>query len=153
MNIYLQYIVAIGVIGLSVGNFITSFGKGARGSTGEMIDFYKKESENYKDMMGKKEAAHGVEMKEMTEKFSGQVNDLTRQVGELQGQYNAEKKQREQYELILKDKNPETEAFMKLVIKSCDDQGKVNKEVVESLTKMSEVLKEVYTMVKSEHDR
>lgn len=146
MNIYLQIVIAICAVSASTGIAFAQFRKGTRTESGDIIKFYKEQSDNYKDMMEKKEAAHNIEVKEITQTFTEKVNALTREVGELRGQYNAEKKQREQYEEILKDKNPETEQFMKLMIKAVDDQSKINKEVVS-------LLGEIHTMSKAEHDR
>lgn len=153
MNTYLQYIIAFGVLGLSAGNFFTGFGKGSRGGSGELIEFYKKEAADYKDMSAKKDIKHAEEIKAITADFNGKYHDLTQKFGELQGQYNAEKGMRERAEEILKDKNPETKAFMELVIKSCEDQGKVNEAVTKAMTKMGEILGEIHTMAKAEHDR
>ncbi len=135
MNIYFQIIIAIGVLGLSAGNFFANFRKGNRTESGEIIDFYKKQTSEYKEIL------------ESTRKdYIAKHEDLLAQVGVLRGELNTERKLREQYEAILKDKNPETEAFMKLMIKAVDDQSKVNIEV-------AGILKEIHKFAKEEHDR
>lgn len=139
MNIYIQYILAFGVLGLAAGNFFGSFGKGNRQGSTDVINFYKAEAANYKDMSDKKDTRHSLELKELTQEFNQKVHELTEKFGILQGQYNAEKAQREQYEAILKDRNPETEKFMAFMV---DTQ----KEVVI-------ILKEIHAMAKAEHDR
>lgn len=146
MNIYVQYILAAGGLGTAFGIAFAYFFRGKRTESGEIISFYKEQAENYKTMMHTKEEAHAVKMEEVTKYFTEKVNELTKELGVLQGQYTAEKNQREQYELILKDKNPETEAFMKMVTQACNDQSIINKEVVS-------ILKDIHTMQKAEHDR
>ncbi len=135
MSPYLQTIIAIGVVAMSAGTFVAQFRKGNRSESGEIIEFYKKQAADYKDIL------------ETTRKeYIAKHEDLLAQVGVLRGELNTERKLREQYELILKDKNPETEAFMKLLIKAVEDQNKVNKEVVT-------ILKEIHIMATQEHDR
>ncbi len=132
---YLEYILTGAAIGTALGVAFASFRKGNRSESGEIIEFYKKQAADYKDIL------------ETTRKeYVAKHEDLLAQVGILRGELNTEKKLREQYEAILKDKNPETEAFMKLLIKAVEDQNKVNKEVVT-------ILKEIHTYAKTEHDR
>jgi hypothetical protein len=135
MNIYLQIIIGICAVAFTGGTAFAQFKKGDRTGSGELIDFYKKEAEGYKDMMTKKEEGYIIKM-----------NELIREVGELRGQFTAMKEQKEAYEAILKDRNPEMEIFMKLMANAVKDQGDVNKEVVS-------ILKDIHTMAKAEHER
>ncbi len=135
MNPYIQYILTGSAVGTSIGIAFAYFKRGNRSESGEIIEFYKKQAADYKDIL------------ETTRKeYIAKHEELLSQVGVLRGELNTEKKLREQYEAILKDKNPETEAFMKLMIQAVKDQSEVNKEVVS-------VLKEIHTYAKAEHDR
>ncbi len=135
MNTYLQYLLTGASLGTAFGVAFAYFKRGSRNETGEIVDFYKKQATDYKEMLE-------VTRKEYTQKHE----DLLAQVGALRGELNTEKRLREQYEAILKDKNPETEAFMKLMVQSVKDQSEVNKEIVG-------VLKEIHAMSKAEHER
>lgn len=132
---YSDYILTGVSIGTAFGVAFAYFKKGNRGESGEIIEFYKQQATEYKNILE-------VTRKEYVQKHE----ELLAQVGILRGELNTEKKLREQYEEILKDKNPETEKFMKLVIKSVEDQSFVNKEVVN-------ILKDIHAMSKAEHDR
>lgn len=131
----LQTIIAVGVVGLSIGTFFAQFSRGKRSESGEIIDFYKKQAEEYKTIL-----------QTTRDEYTKKHEDLVKQVGELRGELNAERKLREQAESILKDRNPETQEFMKLLTNAVKDQSAVNKEVVG-------VLKEIHTMAKEEHER
>lgn len=135
MSEYFQYILAGIPIGTSFGVAYAYFKKGKRGEEGDIVKFYKDRMEDYKLIAE-------TTRKEYTEKHE----ELLRKFGVLQGEFNTEKSLRIQYETILKDKNPETETFMKLLTNAVVDQQKVNKEVVQ-------ILGEIHTMAKMEHDR
>lgn len=119
MNIYLQIVLGICAIASSAGIAFAQFRKGARVESSDLITFYKKEADGYKDMMEK-----------TRNEYTTKHEALLKEVGELRGQLISEKKQKELYEAILKDRNPETEQFMKLMVQSVTDQGVVNKEIV-----------------------
>lgn len=139
MNIYLQYI-TIGVsLGTALGVAAAFFWKNKNSSSGEALSLLQKENEIFRDQLHKKEEAHLREVKEIREEFTKQVSDLTEKFGIMQGKYEKEKEEREKFEAIAKDKNPETQEFMKFMI---DTQ----KEVVN-------ILKEIHTYAKVEHDR
>lgn len=135
MNIYLQYIITGAAVAGLLGVAFAQFRKGNRNESGEIIEFYKKQAESYKEMME-------TTRKEYTDKHEL----LVKEVGQLRGELSAEKKLREQAELILKDKNPETQAFMTLVTNAVNDQGKINKQVVE-------ILQEIHEYAQEEHER
>lgn len=132
---YISYILMAGALGTAFGVAFAYFKKGSRGESSEIIEFYKKQASDYKEMLE-------VSRKEYTQKHE----QLLSEIGVIRGELNTEKKLREQYEAILKDKNPETEQFMKLMIKAVHDQNEVNIEIVN-------ILKEIHTMSKAEHDR
>lgn len=146
MDIYLQIIIGVCAVAFTAGTAYSQFKKGDRSGSTEIINFYKGQASDYKDMVAKKDEAHSAEVKTITADFNDKIINLTKDLAALRSQYIAEKAQREQYEAILKDKNPETEQFMKLMIKSVEDQGKINKEVVS-------LLSEIYKMSKDEHER
>lgn len=137
--------IAVG-LGTAFGIAYAYFNKNKTSSSVEVISLLQKEVEVYRDQLKTKEEKHASEIKEIRTEFTKQVTDLTERVGRLQGQYDAEKAQKEEYELILKDKNPKMEKFMELMIKAVSDQGSVNKEVVS-------ILKDIHTMAMEEHDR
>lgn len=135
MEKYTSIILLGATLGATFGVAFAYFRKGNRSESGEIIEFYKKQAGDYKEML---EATR----KEYTEKHEA----LIKEVGVIKGELNTERQLRQQYEAILKDKNPETEAFMKLMVQAVKDQGEVNKEVVS-------VLKDLHTMAKAEAER
>ncbi len=76
-------------------------------SSKDLIDFWRDQAEGYKVMLAEKETS-----------WNTKFETLTREIGVLQGQLNATETQRAQFEAILKDRNPETEQFMKDVAES-----------------------------------
>ena len=135
MNIYLQFIITGCAIAGFIGIAFAQFSRSKRSESGEIIEFYKQQATEYKSIL------------EVTRKeYIAKHEELLSQVGVLRGELNTEKKLREQYEAILKDKNPETEQFMKLMVSATHDQGEINKEVVG-------ILKEIHAMSKAEHGR
>ncbi len=135
MNITVQNIITwislTGFVGLAIAQIRTK----TRSESGDIVKFYKDRMEDYKVIAE-------TTRKEYTDKHE----ELLRKFGVLQGEFNTEKALRLQYETILKDKNPETETFMKLVTQAVTDQQEVNKEVVK-------ILAEIHTMAKAEHER
>jgi hypothetical protein len=145
-NSLLQNIETIGIIIAALGYFASTFFKSKTTGSGELIDFYKKEAEGYRDMMAKKEEVHTQKISDLTKDFTKKISDLSTEVGELRGQLVGEKKQNERLEQIFQNRNPEMEQFMKLMVNAVTDQGVVNKEVVT-------ILRDIHTMTKAEHDR
>lgn len=135
MDPYIQYILTGGALGTAFGVAFAYYKKSNRSESGEIVEFYKKQATDYKEMLE-------VTRKEYTEKHEA----LIKEVGTIRGELNTERQLRQQYEAILKDKNPETEAFMKLMVQAVKDQAGVNKEVVE-------ILKEIHGMSKAEQKR
>ncbi len=135
MELNLQTIITglslMGMAGMGVAQFKSK----SRGESGDIVKFYKDRMEDYKLIA------------ETTRKeYADKYEDMLRKFGILEGQFNTEKALREQYESILKDKNPETQNFMTLVTTAITDQQNVNKEVVQ-------ILKEIHAMAVVEHDR
>lgn len=101
-------------------------------SSNEQIkQFYKEQNEDYKQII-----------KEQNLKIEG----LTKEVGEIQGQLRAEKRQNDELKLIFQNRNPEMEEFMKFMVQATKDQAGTQKEMVR-------ILGEIHTMSKAEHDR
>lgn len=76
------------------------------------------------------------DLKTINQALSDKIEVLTREVGEIRGQLNAERKQKEEYYAILQNRDPETKKFMEYVIEACNTQAQVNKEVLEVLNKL-----------------
>ncbi len=142
MDKYLQWILIAGSLATSIGIAVANFMRGNRGESGEIIEFYKKQASEYKIIL---ESTR----KEYTEKHEG----LIKEVGTIRGELNTERQLRQQYEAILKDKNPETTAFMQLMVQSTKDQAESHKAIVKGLTAISEVMNDIHTMAKAEHER
>lgn len=120
-----------GMLGMGIAQFWSK----SRGESGDIVKFYKDRMEDYKVIAE-------TTRKEYTEKYE----ELLKKFGTLEGQFNTEKALREQYEAIIKDRNPETTSFMKFVTQALTDQGVVNKEVVN-------ILKEIHSMASDEAKR
>ncbi len=128
MNIYLQIFLSVCGVATLLGVGYAQFKKGDRGESGDIAKFYRERMDDYKLIAE-------TTRKEYSEKYE----ELLKKFGILEGQFNTEKALRQQYESILKDKNPETEQFMKFMVAT-------QKEVVD-------ILKEIHTYAKAEHDR
>lgn len=138
----LQYIGIGAATGLILGVLSVYIIKGRRTESGDLIKFYKEEASGYKEM------AEAIR-KEYSDKFE----KITREMGELKGQYTAEKEAREKWEAIAKDKNPEMTEFMKIMLKSCEDQGKAGVEQGKINVEILLLLKDIHKMQQQEHDR
>ena len=135
----------ISAFGFAIGYFYVRIIQGKKSGiedSSQITDFWKKRADDYKLMLDEKESAHIQRVKDLSE----QVNNLTREVGELRGQLNSEKKQNDKLEQIFQNRDPETKEFMLLMIKAVADQNLINKEVVG-------ILKEIHNMSKLEHER
>lgn len=155
-NIFLKvglYIIGIlaslGLFAFGAGYLWSQAKKGSRVEKSEVISsaegskvFWKEQSEDYKEMMRVKDEKNDATVKELTI----QINALTREVGELRGQLNAEKTQNEKLEKIFQGRSPEMEEFMKFMIQATKDQAESHKKIVE-------VLEKVHTFAEMEHDR
>ncbi len=64
----------------------------------------------------------------------------------MQGKYEKEKEEKDKWEAIAKDKNPETKEFMTFMVQAVKDQAESHRKIVE-------VLNDIHTMTKDEHDR
>jgi hypothetical protein len=137
---YIAPAIALGVsLGTVIGIAIVYSKKTVTTSSGEVISLLQKEVEVYRDQLHKKEEFHAKEMKEMRDEFTKQVTSLTKDFGVLQGQYNSMKDDKEKFEAIAKDKNPEMQTFM-------TSMAETQKEIIT-------ILGDIHTMAKAEHER
>lgn len=86
------------------------------------------------------------DLKNINNALGEKVEALTREVGEIRGQLNAEVRQKEAYLKILENRDPETKKFMELMTNAVKDQQIVNKEIVR-------ILSEIHSMSTDEHNR
>lgn len=86
------------------------------------------------------------DLKAINKALSDKVEMLTREVGEIKGQLNAETKVKEEYLAILRGRDPETKKFMELMVQSVKDQAESQKEIIR-------VLSEIHSYAKQEHER
>jgi len=125
----------IALLAGGVGLAINAFRKRPRDEKNEVVnsantimEFWKNQAEQYKLIIDEKDRTHNEK-----------ITDLTRQVGELRGQLNAETSQKKEYLAILQNRDPETKKFMEHMVNATENQDKI--------------LAEIFKMVKDEHDR
>ena len=134
-HIIITIITSIGSLGIlagGMGYLINTFRKGSKiektevmTTSQEVINFWKSQAENYQTILDKKES-------EWNTKFQ----ELTRQIGEIQGQLSAEKAQNERLEKIFQNRDPDHQKFMESVMKALSNQEVVNKEIVRVLSEI-----------------
>ncbi len=100
-------------------------------SNDQIKEFYKQQNED---------------LKVINTELRSKIEGLTREVGEIKGQLNAETSQKKEYLAILQNRDPETKKFMELLVKAVEDQQVANKEMVE-------LLGEIHGIVKAEQER
>lgn len=86
------------------------------------------------------------DLKVINKSLSEQIQQLTREVGELRGQLNAETKAKSEYLAILQNRDPETKKFMEFMMKAEQDHAQTHAEIIR-------ILSEIHVMSKAEHDR
>ncbi len=136
----LEILGGLGLLAGGLGFLLQSFKKSGReerlavvDSADNIAEFWKKQAEEYKSMMVLKE-----------EKTSKQINELTREVGELKGQLNSEKAQNERLERIFQNRNPEMESFMKAVVSDIQNHESFHKVMINMLESMTQVLGDIH---------
>ncbi len=140
-------IASLGILAGGLGFLMSKFKSGSKeekegliSSSEKLTEFWKSQSEGYKIMMEAKDEKWRLESKEKDEKYRQEMQSLTREVGELRGQLNAEKSTNERLEKIFQGRNPEMEEFMKFMIQATTNQTEGQKailEVLEEIKKMS----------------
>jgi cell shape-determining protein MreC len=135
-------IASLGILVGGIGYFISVFRKGTRqekneviNSSQEVVNFWKSQAENLQLIGEKKE-------KDWNEKFQ----EMSRQLGAIQGQLSAEKAQNERLEKIFQNRDPEHQKFMEFVITAIGNQDSVNKEIVR-------ILGDIHNLAVEEHNR
>lgn len=135
-------IAALGILAGGIGYVISSFKKGGRQERSDVISsaetfakFWQEQAEGYKSMMESKDI-----------KYTDQINALSREVGELKGQLNAETQQKKEYLDILQNRDPETKKFMEFMVQATTTQAAINQEIIETL-------KEIHKMVLEERKK
>lgn len=104
-------------------------------SADNLITFWKERAEEYRTAL----EAHRTET-------NSKLTELTRQIGELQGQLKSEATTKKEYLAILQGRDPETKKFMEYMMKATEDHDKAHGEIMK-------VLGEIHKMTKAEADR
>lgn len=135
-------IASIGILAGGIGYFVQSFRKGSRSeksevvsSSQEIINFWKSNSENLQIILDRKET-----------EWNGKFQALTKELGELKGQLNAEKAQNDRLEKIFQNRNPESDDFMKFMVEAARQQQAVNQDILR-------ILQEIHSLSIEEHNR
>jgi len=123
-GVVISSLIGLGILAGGMGYLISSF----RGGGNKLTSFWKEQADGYKLMMVEKDRVND-------EKF--QV--LHKEIGELNGRLNAEQALNERLEKIFQNRNPEMDSFMK--------------GMVDSMGQIGRVLSEIHTMTKAEHER
>lgn len=102
----------LGLFVFGAGYLVSQFRKGNKEdktsvlqSAEQLTGFWKEQAEGYKIMMADKD-----------EKHQKQINDLTKEVGELRGALNEKTASYEKLEKIFQGRSPEQDAFMKTML-------------------------------------
>src|SRR5688572_28540965 len=106
-------IAAHGIAFFGAGYWRSQFSKGSKEQNAEvlassqtLVEFWKRQAEDYKQMIVEKESAWNRSSAEKEKHWNDKFETLTRELGEVRNQLTATEKQRSQYEAILKDRNP-----------------------------------------------
>lgn len=145
----LQWIVNVGAAFLIIGIAYSQFFKGKSKGEAEILSsseetkkFWKDQAQDYKTMMEERERVNVARADALTK----QINELTKEVGELKGRLISEQTMRERLEQIFQNRDPETQKFMELMIQSSKDQAEAHKEMIR-------VLGEIHSMATEEKQR
>lgn len=140
--IIFESLASLGLLAGGVGYLMSQFRSGSKrqnneivNSSTEIINFYKTENESLKAIMLEKDKSNDAKFQQ-----------LTSEIGEIRGQLIEKEKQNKQYLDILQNRDPDTQQFQELLIKSCNDQGDINKQVVA-------ILQEIHKFAIAEHER
>lgn len=147
------YKIALGFGGLGVGasglgyfwGKIKGGAKEAKAESTELVsseqqikEFYKKQNEDLQ-----------VIIAEQTK----QINELSREVGEIKGQLNAETAQKKEFLAILQGRDPQTQKFMEFMTQCMKDQTESHTKIVDKLMENGKMILEIHKMTKDEHER
>jgi uncharacterized protein YydD (DUF2326 family) len=148
-------IASLGIAAGGLGYLIQNYRKGGRSvredaisSADKLTQFWKEQADGYKEMMERKDAA-----------AADKINKLSGDLGKLQGRYDERDKQYQEVVAILKDKNPETQAFMELLTNTAKasidfmkDQREKDQQWMTTFASITTVLNDIHKMSTSNHD-
>jgi hypothetical protein len=126
----------VAIIGVAYAQFKKAFRNErveAINSADTLAEFWHKQADEYKDAMALKD-----------EKYTEQINKLTRELGEVRGELNAAKASNERLEKIFQGRDPEMQEFMRFMIQAVKDQAETHQKIVK-------VLDDIHNMSKSNH--
>lgn len=103
-----------------------------RGGADSQTKFWKEQVDGYKSMIAEKDA-----------RTSSQINDLSRQVGELRGQLNEKTNQAKEYLEILQNRNPEMQKFMETLTAVAQQSQQFMKENVVFQKEQAGIMEEI----------
>jgi hypothetical protein len=149
----------IGLLGAGIGAFMYAIGTGSRnerkdvmGTADTIVDHYKKENAELKQIVIDKDEKYGQKIDALTSDFNGKMQALSEKVGILTGQLNAERLQNEEFKKIFQGMNPETDKFMKFMVESVNQHTKAHEKIMEVLSGLTTVLADIHTTSTSNHD-
>lgn len=93
------------------------------------------------------------DLKIINKSLSDKIEVLTREVGEIRGQLNAETKTKEEYLAILQGKDKESKQFMEIMMTFVNKQTENNLKQNDTNLKIMEILNTIDARTKDEHDR
>lgn len=142
-------IASLGIFAGGLGFLLSRFSKGKKEerqdivqSSEQLTQFWKDQADGFKEMLETK-----------TTELNAKINDLSREVGELRGQLNAEKKANEKLEMIFQNRDPQTQEFMKLLTASAvkADEFRLNyeqdeKKKLSMWAEIASTLKEIHKL-------
>lgn len=144
---------SIGSMGILVGGagyFLQVWRSGSKkekseivNSSNEIAGFWEKQANGYKTMMNEKEATLQKQLIEKDERTQKQINELTRQVGELRGQLNAKTEQASEYLAILQGKDETSKKFMETMLNVAKSSQKFMEENIVFQKEQAGIMEEI----------
>lgn len=144
---------SIGSIGILVGGagyFLQIWKGGAKqekaeivNSSSELTEFWKQQADGYKTMMIEKEATLQKQLVEKDERTQKQINELTRQVGELRGKLEEKTNQATEYLSILQGKDETSKKFMETMLSVAESSQKFMQENVTFQKDVAGIMEEI----------
>lgn len=139
--IILSSLAGLGLFFFGGGYLISKFKNGSKEEEAESVDLIKSN-----DTIKAFYKEQNEDLKTINKELGAKVELLTREVGEIKGQLNAETKAKEEYLAILRGRDPETKKFMELLVQAVKDQQEANAGILETLA-------EIHRMVKADHEK
>lgn len=133
----------IGTISVALGTFIAMFFNAKRKEetlySERLIETLKENAEAER----KKAERLAEENREQRESFQKQINDLKIEIANVKTLYETSEKSKQEYLEILKDKNPEQVAFMKLLTESANQSKATIQSSQKYMADTAKILAEV----------